>query len=45
MASAWFSFSNFSIDINLTDGLPHQVALYGLDWDTVVELKVKGVVA
>jgi hypothetical protein len=34
IASAWSSFTSFSIDINLTDGLPHQVALYCLDWDT-----------
>ncbi|HXB67001.1 MAG TPA: hypothetical protein VNY05_02090, partial [Candidatus Acidoferrales bacterium] len=33
VASAWYSFTSFSIDINLTDGLTHQVALYGLDWD------------
>jgi hypothetical protein len=27
--------TSFSIDINLTDGLTHQVALYCLDWDGV----------
>jgi uncharacterized protein YjbI with pentapeptide repeats len=35
IASAWFSATTFSIDINLTDGLAHQVALYCLDWDSV----------
>jgi uncharacterized protein (TIGR03437 family) len=33
IASTWYSNSSFNIDINLTDGLPHQVALYCLDWD------------
>src|SRR5471030_2039354 len=33
IASTWYSNTSFSIDINLTDGLPHQVALYCLDWD------------
>jgi hypothetical protein len=34
IASTWFSFTNFTIDVNLTDGNTHQVALYCLDWDT-----------
>ena len=33
IASAWYSFTSFNIDINLTDGLAHRVALYCLDWD------------
>jgi uncharacterized protein YjbI with pentapeptide repeats len=33
IASTWYSNTSFTIDINLTDGLPHQVALYCLDWD------------
>ena len=33
IASTWYSGSNFFLDINLTDGQTHQVALYGLDWD------------
>lgn len=32
-ASTWHSASTITFDINLTDGQPHQVALYGLDWD------------
>jgi hypothetical protein len=33
IAAAWYSSTNFSIDLNLTDGNAHQVALYVLDWD------------
>lgn len=33
-APVWYSFSNFTIDLNLTDGAPHQIALYCVDWDT-----------
>lgn len=32
-ATCWFSSTSFSIDVNLTDGQSHQVALYALDWD------------
>ena len=35
IASAWYSNNPFSIDVNLTDGNPHQVALYCLDWDSL----------
>jgi hypothetical protein len=34
IASAWFASSNFAIDINITDGNVHQVALYCLDFDS-----------
>ena len=33
VAATWYSFTDFTIDINLTDGQAHQVALYLLDWD------------
>jgi hypothetical protein len=33
IASTWYSATSFSIDINLTDGAAHQVALYALDFD------------
>jgi hypothetical protein len=33
-ASAWSSESTFTIDVNLTDGYPHEVAVYCLDWDS-----------
>jgi hypothetical protein len=32
-AAAWYQGSSFSIDVDLTDGQPHQVSLYLLDWD------------
>lgn len=32
-AAAWYG-SVFSFDVNLTDGQPHQVALYLVDWDS-----------
>ncbi|HEX8029682.1 MAG TPA: hypothetical protein VF491_14510, partial [Vicinamibacterales bacterium] len=32
-AATWFAGTSFTIDVNLTDGQQHQVALYGLDWD------------
>ena len=34
VAACWYSFSNFTVDVNLTDGITHQLALYALDWDT-----------
>ena len=33
MAAAWYNSSNFSFDVNLTDGQSHTVALYAVDWD------------
>lgn len=33
LAATWYSSSNFTIDLNLTDGAQHKVALYCLDWD------------
>jgi len=32
VAGAWSSLLGFSIDINVTDGKSHQIALYLLDW-------------
>jgi hypothetical protein len=36
VAGTWYTngVSNFTIDVNLTDGNTHQVALYALDWDS-----------
>ena len=34
IAATWYSNSAFSLDVNITDGKTHQVALYALDWDT-----------
>jgi hypothetical protein len=33
IAARWESSSFFTIDLNITDGQTHKVALYGLDWD------------
>jgi len=33
IAATWYSDTNFIIDINLTDGQEHRVAVYCLDWD------------
>ena len=33
VAATWYAATAFTIDINLTDGQPHRVALYSLDWD------------
>ncbi len=33
IAARWESSSFFTIDVNLTDGQTHRVAIYGLDWD------------
>lgn len=34
VASSWYSFSGFDIDIAFTDTRTHQVALYMVDWDS-----------
>jgi uncharacterized protein (TIGR03437 family) len=33
IAARWETSSFFSIEVNLTDGLTHRVAIYGVDWD------------
>ena len=33
IAACWYSNSVFTIDVNITDGATHQLALYALDWD------------
>ncbi len=33
IAGVWYSSSSFTVDLNITDGNTHQVALYCLDWD------------
>ncbi len=32
-ATAWYNKVGFTIDVNLTDGLVHDLALYALDWN------------
>ena len=34
IASCWYAYKTFTVNLNLTDGLTHRVALYCLDWDT-----------
>ena len=34
IAGTWFAWGSFTIDVNLTDGNAHQIALYALDWDS-----------
>ena len=33
IAGVWYTYSSFTVDLNVTDGNTHQVALYCLDWD------------
>ena len=33
IAACWYTSSSFNIDVNLTDGATHRIALYLLDWD------------
>ncbi len=33
IVAAWYSGTSFNLDVNLTDGNPHSVGLYALDWD------------
>ncbi len=33
IASGWFTGSTMTFDVNLTDGQPHELAIYALDWD------------
>ncbi len=35
IAACWYSSTSFTVDINLTDGQTHSVALYLLDWDNL----------
>jgi hypothetical protein len=34
IAATWYNTSSFDLDVNFTDGNPHQLALYALDWDS-----------
>ena len=35
VAAAWYSDTSFTIDINFTDGMRHDLGLYFLDWDNL----------
>ena len=34
VASTWYSSTSFTLNLNITDGQAHRVALYLLDWDS-----------
>ena len=34
IAAAWYSSTSFTINVNLTDGQAHDIALYAVDWDS-----------
>jgi hypothetical protein len=34
IAGGWYSYTTFTVDLPITDGNTHQLALYFLDWDT-----------
>lgn len=34
LAATWYNLSTFSVDVNVTDGQTHQIALYAVDWDS-----------
>ena len=36
VAATWYTFTSLTVDINLTDGKPHQIAVYCLDWDSTL---------
>src|SRR5438270_7367133 len=44
VAQQWYSNSSFTIDINITDGQTHEVAVYCLDWDRNARAQVVTVV-
>ena len=33
IAAAWYSSTSFTVDVNLSDGVTHDMELYFLDWD------------
>ena len=35
IAAAWYSNTSFTVDINFTDGMRHDLELYFLDWDNL----------
>ncbi len=35
LAATWYNGASFSFDVNVTDGNPHQFALYAIDWDSL----------
>lgn len=44
LAATWYATSIFTIDVNISDGGAHRIALYCLDWDSSVRSQVLDVV-
>jgi len=40
IAASWYSTTSFTVDLNLTDGNKHRVALYCVDWDTTARAQI-----
>jgi hypothetical protein len=36
LAATWYTATSLQIDVNLTDGNSHQIALYLVDWDSTI---------
>jgi subtilisin family serine protease len=39
IAACWYSTTSFMVDVNLTDGLTHDLELYFLDWGTTTRVE------
>ena len=39
IAATWYAATSFTVDVNLTDGLTHDLALYLLDWGTTTRVE------
>ncbi len=44
IASTYYAGSNFTMDVNLTDGNTHRIALYLLDWDSTARSETISIV-
>ncbi|MBU1042877.1 MAG: immunoglobulin domain-containing protein [Candidatus Omnitrophica bacterium] len=44
IAGCWYGSDSFDINVNITDGQTHQVAIYCLDWDSTVRRQTVEVV-
>lgn len=44
IAACWYSGTTITLDINIADGNPHEVALYLLDWDAANRVETVSIV-
>jgi hypothetical protein len=44
IAACWYASSQFTVDLNLTDGQTHEVSLYAVDWDSTTRSETVQVV-